>query len=602
MAGKPSYRKQIRSWESEGFDVSELRREFEKSARRKKIRVASAIILIALCVSPFIYHQKWKQSQLSKHLIEAEQLLDQKRYTEAWEKVQEASKYGSSEKSDRMALLKAELESHKEATKIKEEMQRIKAGLDLHYLKKFDLEENYKSLLFDERKGLDYFETHRFREAKSVFGSTRDKYAELSNKVLALQKTEQERVEKAEKEGFEREKSERERLEREKSERERAERLKLKALRAKEEMEILKKLIDIHLVRRHIRDEFEASLSQESRGLKAFESGRYEEAKVLFQSATAGYSELIGKIGAIIRAEEEKADREMLEKLKQEAAQARSGMEVAKNKLDLRLVEKFGAKQEYHTLLFEESKGKENVEANRYSEAKEVFQNVRDAYVELYDKIRQLQKIEIEKAESEKLRQKALKAKADMELVKKGLDINMIQKYKAKSEYDSWVDKEKEGKKCLEDGKFEEARNIFEEINKGYTGLDWQRLRRRYNLDIVPVSVNFGSVRVLGWNIAGRIRSKTILVTNKGTQSIGIKEAIIESPIQGEFNFSFWVNKGCLLPKFGRHYLILNPGESCKQDIDFTPIQVGARSANLTILLDDPDSTRIKVLMVGQGM
>ncbi len=604
MAGKPNYRKQIRSWESEGFEITELRREFEKSRKRNKISILLGMMVMILGFSFYGYHL-WKQNELRKHIIEAEHLLDQKKYTEALKIFEEASQYGSKEKSEKLASLKLKFEDYVEAIKIKEEMGQRKAEVDLPRVKKFHLEERYQFLLSDEQKGLELFQTNRFREAKDVFQSIKEGYADLSSNVTDLQNAEQERVEVAEIERVEREKKDKEK-EKEKRDKERADRLKQEASKSKQEMESIKRLIDIPLAKRHIRDEFEAVIFLESRGAKAFESGKYEDAKGLFQWATGRYSELVEKIGGIRRAEEERAEKESAEKervehLKQEATKARSEMENAKINLDLRLVEKFGLKKEYQSLQSQELNGKELFEKSQYRGARDHFKHVQMAYEELHEKVLRLQKVEMQNVENEKLRQKALKAKADMELVKRSLDMNMIQKYKAKSEYDSLVNKEREGKRCLEDGKFEEARNIFEEINKGYAGIHWQKLRTRYQLNIVPESVNFGRVPVLGWIIGGK-RSKTIWVTNKGTQSVGIKGATIDSPIQGEFHFSFWVNQGCLHPQFERHYLILNPGESCKQDIDFTPKRLGVRSANLTILLDDPDSTRMRILMVGQGM
>lgn len=286
------------------------------------------------------------------------------------------------------------------------------------------------------------------------------------------------------------------------------------------------------------------------------------------------------------KAQQERAEKERLERLRQDTIKAMSEMETAKSNVDIKLVEKFGFKQEYNTLLSQESKGKENFEENQYKEAKEIFEKVRSEYAGLTNKVVGLQKAEedrTEKERTEKLRQEALNIKNQMEIAKSNVDFNLAERYGFKEEIKSLLTQESQGRKALEAGRYQDARDIFEKVAIGFKGLDREGISSNFGVEVNPTSLNLGTVMVdFGVQV-----NKIITITNTGKRDIGIRGARFESG-----GFSLIHN----FQECGR----IQPGKSCNYYVSFgfqTLYGTHHYNSNLIITFNDPSSSQVKVMV-----
>ena len=103
------------------------------------------------------------------------------------------------------------------------------------------------------------------------------------------------------------------------------------------------------------------------------------------------------------------------------------------------------------------------------------------------------------------------------------------------------------------------------------------------NIDVDMDELDFGQVQ------GGLTEMQTVTISNTGGQPLGINGV----SIAGADASAFMQTNDCTT---------LAQGESCTVDVTFMPTGEGARSANLVIESDDPDSPSVEVAMSGQSV
>lgn len=106
----------------------------------------------------------------------------------------------------------------------------------------------------------------------------------------------------------------------------------------------------------------------------------------------------------------------------------------------------------------------------------------------------------------------------------------------------------------------------------------------------VPAAIAFGSVA-----LAGPYPTTSITISNTGNGTLAVSSVAVTGANNAMFPIVA-LSSTCLLPSF-----TLNPGVSCKVDVSFVPGSIGSKSANLTIITNDPLAATATVLLGGSG-
>lgn len=115
-----------------------------------------------------------------------------------------------------------------------------------------------------------------------------------------------------------------------------------------------------------------------------------------------------------------------------------------------------------------------------------------------------------------------------MENTKSSVEINLVQRYGLKKEYDSLVNEEKRGRDALNSGRFQEAMEVFGRLREEYDKLSKQSINSRFRVEINPTSIDFGDIGREGSN-------RTVTITNVGSMPNGIKGGRIEGGFRGQY-------------------------------------------------------------------
>jgi hypothetical protein len=113
------------------------------------------------------------------------------------------------------------------------------------------------------------------------------------------------------------------------------------------------------------------------------------------------------------------------------------------------------------------------------------------------------------------------------------------------------------------------------------------------DISATPASKDFGSV-----NSGSSSSAQTFTITNNGTNNLYITAVSITGADAGQFNKS---NDNCS-PEAGQNFRIIAPSGSCTVDLIFSPTSSGAKSANLTIASNDPDTPSFDIALNGTGV
>jgi len=191
-------------------------------------------------------------------------------------------------------------------------------------------------------------------------------------------------------------------------------------------------------------------------------------------------------------------------------------------------------------------------------------------------------KVELERTEN--LKQVALKARDEMENAKSYLDVSLLERYGFKKEYIDLQNQEAKASKCLQDGAYQEASEIFERVRLGYKGLDKQGISTRFRIEVIPPSIDFGNA------LSGEKVSRTITISNIGMVTIGLRSISIRAIHRnGDF-------------QHGSDYGIrIRPGESFNWSLTWEAYAPGVdMDGYLTISLNDPMSSEVRVPFFGK--
>jgi len=185
------------------------------------------------------------------------------------------------------------------------------------------------------------------------------------------------------------------------------------------------------------------------------------------------------------------------------------------------------------------------------------------------------------------LKQVALKAKEEMESAKSYVDISMLERYGFGREYVDLQNQERQGKTYLQDGNFQEALEIFGKVKQGYKGLDKQEISSRFKIEVVPSSIDFGTVQM------GDKISRTITISNTGTAPVVIRSINIKLRAQsGQFGYRDVARTR------------IEPGKYCELSVTWEAggmiNGVGALDGYIVISLYDPASSEVRVPVVGR--
>ncbi len=106
-------------------------------------------------------------------------------------------------------------------------------------------------------------------------------------------------------------------------------------------------------------------------------------------------------------------------------------------------------------------------------------------------------------------------------------------------------------------------------------------------ITLSPPSINFPDQRVATTSL-----TSTVTVTNSGNQNLTVNNITMTGANSGDFML---VN----LPQFK---VVLTPGQSTSFGVTFKPSAVGARSATVLVMSDDPNNSSASVALTGNGI